>query len=115
MGGAFRVFCAPGLNSLSSLCSHISAEAARCERYFGRYFDAHWARSGLIALIALLAHIYLGRLAILAVNHGEKTNGDSLCSPSSNPSPERIDESVLRESPLEMSILPLPETAIVLE
>jgi hypothetical protein len=42
-------------------------------------------------------------------------NGDSLCSLSSNPSPERIDETVLRESPLEKSILLLPETAIVFE
>jgi hypothetical protein len=42
-------------------------------------------------------------------------NGDSLCSLSLNPSPERIDERVLRESPLEKSILLLPETAIVLE
>ncbi len=66
-------------------------------------------------LIALISHIYLGRLAILGVDHVEKTNDDSLCSLSSNPSPERIDESVLRESPLEMSILPLPETARVLE
>jgi hypothetical protein len=45
----------------------------------------------------------------------EETNGDPLCSPSSSPSPERIDESVRRESPLEMSILLLPETAMVLE
>jgi hypothetical protein len=42
-------------------------------------------------------------------------NGDSLCSISLNPSPERIDERVLRESPLEKSILLLPETATVLE
>jgi hypothetical protein len=47
--------------------------------------------------------------------HLKKSNGDSFCSLSSNPSPERIDESVLRESPLEMSILLLPETAMVLE
>jgi hypothetical protein len=53
--------------------------------------------------------------AAIGVDHGEKTNGDPLCPLSSNPSPERIDESVLRESPLEMSILLLPETAIVLE
>jgi hypothetical protein len=57
----------------------------------------------------------LGKSVAIGVDHGEKTNGDSLCSLSSNPSPERIDESVLRESPLEMSILPLPGTAIVLE
>jgi hypothetical protein len=34
---------------------------------------------------------------------------------SSNPSPERIDESVLGKSPPEKSILLLPETARVLE
>jgi hypothetical protein len=45
----------------------------------------------------------------------ESINGDSLCSLSLNPSPERIDERVLGESPLEKSILLLPETAIVLE
>jgi hypothetical protein len=45
----------------------------------------------------------------------ETLNGDSLCSLSSSPSPERIDESVLRESPLEKSILLLLETAMVLE
>jgi hypothetical protein len=30
-----------------------------------------------------------------------KHHGDSLCSPSSTPSPERIDESVVEKSPLE--------------
>ena len=69
MGGAFRVLCAPALNSLISLCSHISAEAARCERYFGRYFDAHWVRRGLLALIALLAHFYLGKSVAIGVDH----------------------------------------------
>jgi hypothetical protein len=49
-----------------------------------------------------------------AVSDG-KLNGDSLCSLSSSPSPERIDERVLRESPLEKSILLLAETATVLE
>jgi hypothetical protein len=37
------------------------------------------------------------------------------CSPSSSPSPERIDESVPGKSPLEERILLLPEFAIVLE
>jgi hypothetical protein len=69
----------------------------------------------LSALIALIAHFFLGKSLAIGVDHGEKTNGDSPCSLSSNPSPERIDESVLRESPLEMSILLLPETAMVLE
>jgi len=45
----------------------------------------------------------------------KNVNGDSLGSLSSSPSPERIDERVRRESPLEKSILLLPETAIVLE
>jgi hypothetical protein len=64
-------------------------------------------------LFTLIALFFGNRF--LAQTTGEKTNGDALCSPSSSPSPERIDESVLRESPLEMSILLLPETAIVLE
>jgi hypothetical protein len=42
-------------------------------------------------------------------------NGDFPCSLSSNPSPERIDESVLGKSPLEKSISVLLEYAIVLE
>jgi hypothetical protein len=45
----------------------------------------------------------------------QNSNGDYPCSPSSSPSPERIDESVLGKSPLEESILLLPEFAIVLE
>jgi hypothetical protein len=45
----------------------------------------------------------------------EMFSGDFPCSPSSNPSPERIDESVLGESPLEKSISLLLELAIVLE
>jgi hypothetical protein len=53
--------------------------------------------------------------AAIGVDPDKNTNGDSLGSLSSSPSPERIDESVLRESPLEMSILLLPETAMVLE
>jgi hypothetical protein len=56
--------------------------------------------------------VRLGRLK--AVSDG-KLNGDSLGSLSSSPSPERIDERVLRESPLEKSILLLPETATVFE
>jgi hypothetical protein len=72
---------------------------------------------GAVAFSAYSAFsaLLFGKSVAIGVGHGEKTNGDSLCSLSSNPSPERIDESVLRESPLEMSILPLPETAIVLE
>jgi hypothetical protein len=42
-------------------------------------------------------------------------NGDFPGSLSSNPSPERIDESVLGKSPLEKSISVLQESAIVLE
>ena len=68
----------------------------------------------LLAFIAFRA-LEFGKDAAIREDHSVGTNGDSLCSPSSSPSPERIDESVLRESPLEMSILLLPETAMVLE
>jgi hypothetical protein len=45
----------------------------------------------------------------------KNTNGDSPCSLSSSPSPERIDESVPGKSPLEESILLLKEYARALE
>jgi hypothetical protein len=43
------------------------------------------------------------------------SNGDFLCSLSSNPSPERIDEKVLGKPPLEKSLSLLLESARVLE
>jgi hypothetical protein len=54
---------------------------------------------------------------IVMVSDGwaKKKKRRSPCSLSSNPSPERIDESVLGKSPPEKSILLLPETARVLE
>jgi hypothetical protein len=45
----------------------------------------------------------------------KQNNGDSPSSLSSNPSPERIDESVSGKSPLEERILFLPEFAMILE
>jgi hypothetical protein len=67
-----------------------------------------------MALRALFALIFLANGSPSAQARAEMLNGDSLCSLSLNPSPERINESVLRESPLEMSILLPLETARVL-